>query len=404
MEIENRNIAIVVVTYNRVNSLKRLLESVSNADYLNLRSVDLIISCDFSGSHDCEIVANDFRWIHGNKRVVAHSENLGLRNHVLISGDLVEDYDGIIMLEDDLWVAPNFYRYIIEADLFFKDDKTIGQISLYTNQYDEYSSSKVVPLHLGGDNFFMQVPSSWGQYWTKEQWFNFKKDYQAGDLIIDEFSVLPSNVIENWPESSWKKYFYHYLIKNELFVVYPYQSLSTNFGDEGTHYSEKATFLQAPIDVRTTGYSFKPLSSSHSVYDYLHELHPKVYHDLLPNEFKNLDLEFDLNGSKELSKIKSEYLVSAKKCSDPIFLFASDLLPQELNIIYKIQGDFYALGKTIDFEKNSSIEKVVTRNENFIPSLLRFRINRKARETYANSRSYKLGNRIIGIMNKLRFK
>ena len=44
-----RNIGLVVITYNRLLSLERLLSSLLIADY-NDDKVDLIVSIDFSGN------------------------------------------------------------------------------------------------------------------------------------------------------------------------------------------------------------------------------------------------------------------------------------------------------------------------------------------------------------------
>ena len=56
------NIAIVVAAYNRPDSLKRLLCSLSNANYNGYKSIKLIVSVDFSGNDDCKNIANAFEW------------------------------------------------------------------------------------------------------------------------------------------------------------------------------------------------------------------------------------------------------------------------------------------------------------------------------------------------------
>ena len=51
----------------------------------------------------------------GIKKIIKHSKNLGLRAHVITCGDLVNIYDNIIVLEDDLFVSPYFYKYANDA-------------------------------------------------------------------------------------------------------------------------------------------------------------------------------------------------------------------------------------------------------------------------------------------------
>ena len=109
--------AIVVVTYNRPESLKRLLSSLINADYQE-QNIPLIISIDYQNSneHDKVVeIAKSFVWAKGPKLIVNHTENLGLRNHVLKCGDLVYDYGSIIMLEDDIFVSQQFYNYTAQT-------------------------------------------------------------------------------------------------------------------------------------------------------------------------------------------------------------------------------------------------------------------------------------------------
>ncbi|NMD70181.1 hypothetical protein HHO41_07745 [Bacillus sp. DNRA2] len=95
-----KNIAIVVVAYNRVNSLSRLLTSLKRANYFGLHT-PLIISIDKSQNKDVAICANNFEWPFGEKHVIEHPNRLGLRNHVLFCGNLSRDYDAVVVLEDD---------------------------------------------------------------------------------------------------------------------------------------------------------------------------------------------------------------------------------------------------------------------------------------------------------------
>ncbi|QDO93682.1 glycosyltransferase family 2 protein [Formosa sediminum] len=396
----NRNIAIVVVAYNRASSLNRVLSSLNNGNYLDIDTVDLIISCDFSGEDACSVLAKEFIWEFGNKKVIVHNENLGLRKHILFCGDLVSDYDGLVMLEDDLYVCPNFYNYIYQADTYFKNNKKIAQISLYTNEIEEFSYSRFMPLNQEADNFFMQVPSSWGQYWTKEQWFNFKEAYMSGELEITQSSLLPDWVINHWPESSWKKYFYNYIIKNDLYVVYPYKSLSTNFGDAGTHHKNQHSHNQSVLDYSISNFKFLDIEESKVIYDYNYELHKNLLNQFFEKD-SFYDVEFDLNGMKDLSKISTKYLVSSKTCSKPIKTFGCHLLPQELNIKFHNKGDFYSLGLTVNFDPNIQIEKIYNRNLMYIPSITLNKLRNEIKSIYADSNSYKIGKKITSFFNPI---
>ena len=105
---QHLDIAIVVVAYNRPDSLNRLLDSLTKVNYEG-HNVPLIISIDYSGKDDVYLAAEAFEWKFGEKKIIRHPENLGLKKHVLSCGDLVKDYDAVIILEDDLLVSPGMY-------------------------------------------------------------------------------------------------------------------------------------------------------------------------------------------------------------------------------------------------------------------------------------------------------
>ena len=62
-----KEFVIVIVTYNRLNSVKRLLNSLNYAYYLNDK-VDLIISIDYSGSDIIYNYVKDYTWDFGEKK------------------------------------------------------------------------------------------------------------------------------------------------------------------------------------------------------------------------------------------------------------------------------------------------------------------------------------------------
>ena len=72
--MENK-IAIVVVAFNRLPSVTRLLSSLSSAEYAD-NKVDLIVSIDKSNTDIVEKYADGFDWKYGEKIVVKHEQNL----------------------------------------------------------------------------------------------------------------------------------------------------------------------------------------------------------------------------------------------------------------------------------------------------------------------------------------
>ncbi|MDA7901948.1 glycosyltransferase family 2 protein, partial [bacterium] len=187
----NTHPAIVVVGYNRPDSLQRLLDSLNLANY-QFDNIDLVISLDFcSGSlgDSTQNVAASFNWQHGKKRVILQAENIGLRNHVLACGDLSESYGAIILLEDDLSVGPDFYHFAKTALDFSDRQQSIGGVSLYNHKTNFLNQFPFEPVYDGYDNYYLQIASSWGQAWTHTQWISFRTWY--GEIEKSEQEGLP---------------------------------------------------------------------------------------------------------------------------------------------------------------------------------------------------------------------
>jgi hypothetical protein len=331
-------LAIVIVAYNRDKSLGRLLNSLSRIEHDQSYDIPLVISIDKNENKSVYRLADDFVWSHGNKIVIEQEKNLGLRAHVLKCADLVFEYENIIMLEDDLIVSKYILNYVQQAYEKCKEEPQVNQISLYANNFNETAALSFDPCDDGQDNFYHKVPSSWGQLWNIKWWREFKDWYEKYEENKEELNkLLPLNV-KNWPETSWKKIYFNFLIDKNKYVFYPRKSLTSNCMDEGTHHKGNSFYLQVPtLDYNLKDYNFSSLQTSHSIYDEYCERCDLFYVDLIK---KNLNLSdadkivIDLYGSKNLDFSDGSYLLTCKK-SLPAKLLKSYVFlrkPHEMNI------------------------------------------------------------------------
>jgi glycosyltransferase involved in cell wall biosynthesis len=326
------NPSIVVVAYNRPEVLSRLLHSIASAFYADYTGIRLVISIDGQGDRNKEVVniAQTFMWKYGEKRVIAHPENLGLRNHIISCGDLIHMFDNLIVLEEDCFVSRNFYDFAVQSLSQYAIDKNITGISLYSYLFNESFGTLFIPLVDGYDTYFMQVPSSLGQIWTKKQWFGFKAWYNTNHSI-EETDKIPEKV-KTWPESSWKKYFYKYMVENDLFFVYPHIAFTTNFGDAGTHFPEQTQMYQVTIEhyEKEKRFNFQQFNKSNNKYDAYFEILPEC----LIASGVNIDPDtcMDIFGSKPLSLFTNKYALSCKYCTRPIQSFDNVLIPLIQNV------------------------------------------------------------------------
>ena len=341
------NIAIVVVGYNRKKSIKRLLNSLLNSHYLN-DNVPLVICLDNCGNNDVYDFANQFNWRFGEKFIIHQTERQGLKNHILKCGNLTKFFKAIIMLEDDLYVSPFFYNYVKNSlNQYLKDDNVAG-ISLYRNEINGYVGLPFTPLNNGFDVFAIQSVSSWGQCWTSKMWDGFILWLENNDPIdFDSIDMIDN--IKSW-DKAWSKYFYAYIITTNKFYIFPYVSLSTNFGDSGEN-NENAinnTDYQTNLSFGKSDYNI-PSFDKLVKYD--------VYFNFIGfGEFCKIndnELCVDFWGTNN-NKTNKKYILSPFKLPFKIIKsYAMKLRPIELNVIFNIGGDSLFLYDTkMNFNQN----------------------------------------------------
>jgi len=349
--------AIVVVAFNRPRSLKRILDSIRRADYTGYADIPLVISIDQSEDPAVRDVASSTPWDHGPKRVIVHDRHLGLRKHILACGDLSKEYGAVIVLEDDLAVSPAFYDYSVQAVEAYQKEASVGGISLYSYEFNEYADMKFIAVDDGYDNYFVQTVSSWGQIWTGRQWARFKGWYeQNAPRGVRETDLLPLRVTQ-WPESSWKKYFLKYMVEEDVTFVFPRISLTTGFGDDGVHLRGLGNLLQVPMLMRRKAFRFGQVGESSAVYDAFFEPTQDVLKRACP-EFRRYEFECDFYGTKDVSQVTSDYLISSKEAKEAIFRFGDEMVPPVTNVLYGIPGSHYAFAERDHFMPLSRLRRL----------------------------------------------
>jgi hypothetical protein len=352
----NESIAIVVVAFNRLHALQRLLASIANANY-SRRDIPLIISIDYSNNPDIELLAESFNWLFGEKIIMRQTSRLGLKEHILQCGDLTTTYNSIIILEDDLAVSPYFFEYAVKAKDFYKNDSNIAGISLYNYQVTENGFYPFHAIDDSSDTYFMQVASSWGQLFTNQQWQSFRAWLKEHPKLADDYSV--PNYLKYWGKHSWKKHYIHYLIVTDKYFVFPRLSLSTNFGDPGTNASSENVF-HVPLQISSCNHTFQILENSLSVYDAWFEIKPFVLSKLNP-QLQSYNYEVDIYGTKEIASLSKPYVLTSKKGNNPILGFSKSLFPAETNIAFNLLGKAIELCKISNNDFRFSEHLITTR-------------------------------------------
>lgn len=351
--------AIIIVAYNRVHSLKRLLSSVASAAY-PANDINLIISIDLSDEPAVVQLSESFEWKHGQKRIIQHTVHLGLKQHILACGDLSPEYGSVIILEDDLAVSPYFYNYAVQAANRYATDAKIAGISLYHYHVAESNFYSFKPVDDGTDVYFMQVASSWGQLWTGDQWQKFRNWFSTHPELTAHDSM--PGYIQHWGNHSWKKHFIHYLIDTDRYFVFPRLSLTTNFEDDGTNASTKKIF-QVPLQLTEKAHQFGEFERSFAVYDAWFEIMAHCLNQ--KNEsLGQYQYDVDLYGSKKIVANTNPYILTSKAGQYPLLSFSNELFPLESNILLNLAGNGIGL---YEKKNNDFKETILPIHDHFAP-------------------------------------
>lgn len=345
------NIGILVIACNRLKSLERLIHTLENSYYEN-ENVDLIISIDKSDTTEVSTFAQNYVWNHGKYKVIIQKEKLGLRKHVLSCGDYSQYYDGLVVLEDDISVSPNFFFYAKACIKKYKDDDRIAGISLYNFPLSYVSSFPFTPLASDSDVFFMQVAQSWGQIWMPKQWKEFRNWYETHkDEDFNTIGNIPKP-LHFWPESSWLKYHMWYCIDQSKYFVYPYNALSTNNSESGIHNALQNTFFQSNLCfLKKTNYVLKDFDEQ-DVVKYNGFFYPFFLGHFLG--ISESELLVDFWGVYDNTNEKKYLLTTQKWPYKIVKSYALQYKPIELNIMMNAEGESIFLYDTTQTITNNS--------------------------------------------------
>ena len=292
--------------------------------------------------------ADDFDWKHGKKIVDKHNKNLGLRSHMMSLGKWFNEFDAIVVLEDDIVVSPNFYSYTKQTVKKYHNSQTVAGISLYSIVVNYHTITPFTPLKDEHDVYFMNCAMSWGEVWMRDSWnkfYDWYKEHQEFPMI----DSLPRSIC-SWKQKSWLKYHTRYCIEENKYFVHPYTSLTTNFSDAGEHNNGDSNAMwQVPIQYGDKKSFILPEFGSRA-----------VYYD---GFFENIDLYkclgytsdelcLDLQGEWNNRLNKRYWLTTEIRDYRIIKSFGLNYRPIELNIINNEKGCQIFLYDTTIIVKN----------------------------------------------------
>lgn len=175
----NQLAPILLFAYNRPDHVKRCVESLLANDLA--AESDLYVYAD--AAHDAAAVAmvrqvrTYIRTVTGFKSItiIERDENWGLARNIIDGVTTQVNKCGrVIVLEDDLVLAPYFLQFMNDALDAYEDESRVGHI-----QACDFTRDPSLP-----DTFLIKFTGSWGWATWKRAWQHFNPD---GKVLLDQF-------------------------------------------------------------------------------------------------------------------------------------------------------------------------------------------------------------------------
>jgi hypothetical protein len=222
------------------------------------------------------------------------STNRGLRRSILdgVSAVLTV-HDTVIVVEDDLLVAPNALIYLNKALAKFHNAPTVMQVSAFSYPVD--------PANDGAEAYFVPFTTSWGWATWKRAWIPFVEAISTGSNLVpplervsafnlggavDYLSMLKAQSAGR--VDSWAIQWYAWVFKNQGMTLMPPRSFVANIGFDGsgTHRSTLAQMFTRNQDVQDPGVPTFPndvqvdAEKTALIQHHLHTAQPAIYRAL----------------------------------------------------------------------------------------------------------------------------
>jgi len=339
--------AIVVLGYNRPDALTRLLASLDRAYYPPQTSVPLVISLDQGagpGTQATADVAHSFEWRFGSKLVTERPDHLGVAGHFRAAGDLSRDYGSVIILEDDLTVAPPFFQYATQVLDAYDGDPRIAGACLYGLGFNGFTHQPFLPIDDGAGVTFLGVPYTQGLCFSVRQWDAFA-DWNALEQVEACPDLHPAFL--RFGPDEWFPDFAAYMAETCRFFSFPRVSLTVGWGDAGAHFADRTSWFQAPIQLAQRELQLPALDDSKAIYDGFFELLPDRLSTMAP-ALRGLDFDVDLNATKQATHLRTDHVLTTRPVRKAMMTFGLTMYPPEINVLMQVPGTEISLAHRDD--------------------------------------------------------
>lgn len=234
-------IATLLFTYNRSRHTKTVLDALSKntrlPDKLFIFQDGLRNGGDTAEWQKVNDLIKNVNWCE-TERIVSEC-NKGLASSIVSGINYVfENYEAVIVLEDDCVPAISFIDFMYQCFEKYWDNENVFSVGGYASPVEMKKTS--------WDVYGYGRISSWGWGTWKDRWQNFEKDYELIKKLKQNEessrhlamwgSDLESTLVGNVTGAcdSWAVFWALAVIKEKGVCVAPYESLVRNIGLDGS--------------------------------------------------------------------------------------------------------------------------------------------------------------------------
>jgi len=237
---------ICVFAYNRSDHLLRLISSLHDNSLFAQSPLYVFVDGpradrpdDVAKNAEVRRAAESIE--HPRKQVIAADVNQGLANSIRGGVDLcLEQFDRIIVLEDDLILDQHCLEYMNSALSRYEENSRVMQVSGFAFPLEERNKTDTA--------YFLPFVTSWGWATWRDRWKACPWQSKSAVSAIDRYPGLRTrfNLDDSYDYSrmlrlqdrgkidSWAILWNWYVFSQEGIVLYPPSTLIVNLGFDGS--------------------------------------------------------------------------------------------------------------------------------------------------------------------------
>jgi GNT-I family len=239
---------IVFFAYNRPDHTRQTLEALSKNQLASQSSLFIYIDGPKANATAETIakieavkkVAAEKKWC-GQVSIIAAEKNKGLFKSITEGiTKTVDQFGQVIVMEDDVLVAPGFLNYMNDALELYENTPEVMHISGFSR--DEF---RTIPL--ATSTYFFYHTTCWGWATWKRAWDKFTPDaLRVKNEVSNKGDIKKLNMdntfemfwglkaIADGKFQSWNTVWHSVVFLNDGFCLHPVKSMVSNIGHDGS--------------------------------------------------------------------------------------------------------------------------------------------------------------------------